>query len=287
MYYTKFPHIDQLLRYTFVDKDVRGELVQLSNSYRRFFLGRAYPRAVNRMLGELMAATSLLTATLKFEGHISLQIHGDGPVNFITVNGNHKQELRGLARVRDEVSEDLSTVKELLGPNALLVITITPERGERYQGVVAAEGDTIASLIEAYFNKSEQLRTRIWLFADGEFASGIMLQVLPAAGTSDDDFDHLVHLTDTITEHEIYVLSGEEILHRLYHQEKLELYPPQRVRFKCTCSRKNTLNALASVSPEELEEILLADSVITMTCDYCNEKYQFTEPEVREELLRR
>lgn len=271
---------DQLLRYTFIDKDVRGELVQLSTSYQRMMLGHDYPAPVQRLLGELMAATSLLTATLKFEGQISLQIHGDGPVNFITVNGTHQQELRGVARMRDELPAEAQTLKELLGAKALLVITITPLMGERYQGVVNAEGDSIAAFLEAYFEQSEQLHTRLWLDADGEHAAGMMLQVLPAAGTSAADFEHLEHLTATITANELFTLPGVEVLHRLYHEEEVELYPAQPVQFKCGCSRENTLNALASVSPAELEEILIEDGHITMTCDYCQNVYEFTAEDV-------
>ncbi|SDB19520.1 molecular chaperone Hsp33 [Pseudidiomarina indica] len=271
---------DQLLRYTFIDKDVRGELVQLSTSYQRMMLGHDYPAPVQRLLGELMAATSLLTATLKFEGQISLQIHGDGPVNFITVNGTHQQELRGVARMRDELPAEAQTLKELLGAKALLVITITPLVGERYQGVVNAEGDSIAAFLEAYFAQSEQLHTRLWLDADGEHAAGMMLQVLPAAGTSAADFEHLEHLTATITANELFTLPGVEVLHRLYHEEEVELYPAQPVQFKCGCSRENTLNALASVSPAELEEILIEDGHITMTCDYCQNVYEFTAEDV-------
>ncbi|OZB04919.1 MAG: Hsp33 family molecular chaperone [Idiomarina sp. 34-48-12] len=276
---THYP-TDKLLRYTFLEQDVRGELVQLSTSYQRMILGHNYPAPVQRLLGELMAATSLLTATLKFEGHISIQIQGDGPVNFVAVNGSHHQELRGIARVRADIADDMNDLRTLMGAKAVMVITLTPLEGERYQGVVSADNVSIAGVVEDYFLQSEQLRTRIWLHADGEHAAGMMLQVMPAAGTTLEAFEHLEHLTDTITAAELFTLPGEQVLHRLYHEEHVELYPAQPVSFKCGCSREGTLEALASVSPEELREILAEEGAVVMTCDYCQTQYRFTEQDL-------
>jgi molecular chaperone Hsp33 len=276
---THYP-TDKLLRYTFLEQDVRGELVQLSTSYQRMILGHDYPAPVQRLLGELMAATSLLTATLKFEGHISIQIQGDGPVNFVAVNGSHHQELRGIARVRSDISDEMNNLRTLMGAKAVMVITLTPLEGERYQGVVSADNTSIAGVVEDYFMQSEQLRTRIWVHADGEHAAGMMLQVMPAAGTTLEAFEHLEHLTDTITAAELFTLPGEQVLHRLYHEEHVELYPAQPVSFKCGCSREGTLEALASVSPEELREILAEEGAVVMTCDYCQTQYRFTEQDL-------
>ncbi|WP_411359095.1 MULTISPECIES: Hsp33 family molecular chaperone HslO [unclassified Pseudidiomarina] len=271
---THYP-TDQLYRYTFTDQDVRGELVQLSTSYQRMIQGHDYPASVQRLLGELMAATVLLSATLKFEGHINLQIQGDGPINFMTVNGSHHQELRGLARLRDAIDDDQNDFRTLFG-KAVMIITLTPEHGERYQGVVDANMDSLAQVIESYFTQSEQLHTRIWLHGDGEHAAGMFLQVMPAAGHDLTGFKHLETLTETMTATELYTLSSSEILHRLYHQEQIELYAPQPVRFHCGCSRDATLAALAAVSPEELQAILAEDGEIVMNCDYCRSEYRFT-----------
>ncbi|PWW10353.1 molecular chaperone Hsp33 [Pseudidiomarina tainanensis] len=270
---------DQLLRYTFIDQDVRGELVQLTSSYQRMLQGHDYAAPVQRLLGELMAATSLLTATLKFEGHIALQLQGDGPINFLAVNGSHHQQLRGIARVREAISDEQTGLRELLG-KAVMVITLTPLEGERYQGVVSGDGDSIAEIIENYFMQSEQLNTRLWLHADGEHAAGMLLQVMPAAGKDLTGFEHLQHLTATMTAAELYSLPGTEVLHRLYHEEQVEVYPPMPVSFECGCSRERTLEALATVEPSELHEILTQDGEIVMTCEYCNAQYVFSEADL-------
>jgi len=263
---------DQLSRYTFNDHDVRGELVQLTSSYQTLIRGHDYPAPVQEVLGHMMAAVSLLTATLKFEGHIAVQLQGDGPLNFVAVNGNHKQELRGIARLRAELND--TDLRSMIGKGQL-IITLTPESGERYQGVVSGDADSIAEMLENYFEQSEQLHTKVWLHADGEHAAGMLLQRLPSSGQDLTGFEHLATLTDTITAKELYTVPAEELLHRLYHEETVHLYPSQPVSFVCGCSRDKTLNALASVKPEELKEILDRDGEIVMTCDYCLTEYVF------------
>ena len=265
---------DQLNRYTFEGHDVRGELVQLTSSYQSLIRGHQYPPAVQQALGEMMAAVSLLTATLKFEGHIAVQLQGDGPLNFIAVNGNHQQQLRGIARVRGEITD--TDIRSMVGKGQL-VITLDPEQGERYQGVTSADADSIAAMLENYFMQSEQLATKLWLHADGEHAAGMFLQRMPASGKDMVGFEHLTTLTDTITEQELYTLPAEQLLHRLYHEETVHIYPPQAVTFVCGCSRERTLEALASVPVEQIKEILEADGEIVMTCDYCLTEYHFAE----------
>lgn len=263
---------DQLSRYTFNDHDVRGELVQLTSSYQTLIRGHDYPAPVQEVLGHLMAAVSLLTATLKFEGQIAVQLQGDGPLNFVAVNGNHKQELRGIARLRSEL--DHTDLRSMIGKGQL-IITLTPDSGERYQGVVSGNAGSIAEMLENYFEQSEQLHTKVWLHADGEHAAGMLLQRLPSSGQDLTGFDHLATLTDTITAKELYTVPAEELLHRLYHEETVHLYPTQPVNFVCGCSREKTLNALASVTPEELHDILDKEGEIVMTCDYCLAEYVF------------
>ena len=152
---------DLLYRYLFEEYEVRGELVQLDSTYRHIVDAQNYPVQVQKLLGELLVATSLLTATLKFEGSITVQLQGDGPVRLAVINGDHNQQLRGVARYEGELPTD-DKLQSLVG-NGQLVITITPEEGERYQGIIALEADTLATCLEQYFAQSEQLAIRLWI----------------------------------------------------------------------------------------------------------------------------
>ncbi|MFQ1686427.1 Hsp33 family molecular chaperone HslO [Aeromonas veronii] len=269
---------DLLYRYLFEEYEVRGELVQLDHTYRHVVEAQNYPVQVQKLLGELLVATSLLTATLKFEGSITVQLQGDGPVRLAVINGDNNQQLRGVARYEGELPSD-GKLQSLIG-NGQLIITITPEQGERYQGIIALDADTLAGCLEHYFARSEQLATKLWIrtgYHEGvPRAAGIMLQELPAQSEDhSNDFDHLIQLTSTIKDEELFGLQAEEILYRLYHQDKVRVFDPQAVEFRCTCSRERCEGALLQIEKEEVMEMVQELGKIDMHCDYCGAQYQF------------
>lgn len=273
---------DQLHRYLFENHAVRGELVTVSNTYQQILENHDYPAPVRLILGDMLAATSLLTATLKFDGDITVQLQGDGPLKLAVINGNNQQQMRGVARLQGDIAPD-ATLRDMVG-NGYLVITITPKEGERYQGVVGLEGDSVASCLENYFLQSEQLPTRLFI-RSGEHegrpvAAGMLLQVLPAQHVGHDDFDHLVQLTTTIKNEELFTLPANEVLYRLYHQASVTLYEPQAVSFHCHCSRERCADALMTLSDADLHEMLKQEQEIDMHCDYCGTHYLFSANEI-------
>lgn len=269
---------DLLYRYLFEEYEVRGELVQLDRTYRHIVEAQSYPVQVQTLLGELLVATSLLTATLKFEGSITVQLQGDGPVRLAVINGDNNQQLRGVARYEGTLPED-GKLQSLIG-NGQLVITITPDQGERYQGIIALEADTLAGCLEQYFAQSEQLATRLWIRTGHHEglprAAGILLQELPAQSEDHSaDFEHLEQLTSTIKDEELFGLEAEEILYRLYHQDKVRVFDPQAIEFRCTCSRARCEGALLQIGKEEAMAMVQDLGKIDMHCDYCGAEYPF------------
>lgn len=268
---------DQLNRYLFDNAHVRGELVQASTTYQEIISNHQYPQVINLLLGELLVATSMLTALLKFEGNIAVQLQGEGPVSVVVVNGDDKQQLRGVANVEGNVSSNKLTE---IFTKGYMVITITPTQGERYQGIVALDKDTLAECLEAYFEQSEQLKTHFWLRSDENNAAGMMIQALPDESDNDDDYDNLRQLTATIKDEELFSLDANTILNRLYHQEEVRIFEPQELSFVCGCSRERSGAAIISVGREEAESIIQEQGKITMHCDYCNTEYLFTNTDV-------
>ena len=273
---------NMLNRYLFEELSVRGELVQLDETYQEIISGKEYPAPIKHLLGELAVATSLLTATLKFEGSITLQLQGDGPVSLAVINGDNQHKIRGVARWDGNIAADAG-LHELMG-KGYLVITIEPKEGERYQGVVGLEGETMSDVLEGYFARSEQLKTRMWIRV-GEYegkphAAGLLLQVMPDGTGEPEDFDRLEQLTDTIKNDELFSLDAQEVLYRLYNQEKVQVFEPKDVTFHCGCSRERSAAAIITVDRNEIQQILKEEGHVSLHCDYCGTTYSFNEDEV-------
>lgn len=273
-----------LNRYLFEDLSVRGEVVQLDETYQHIITSKEYPAPIQTLLGELLVATSLLTATLKFEGSITLQLQGDGPVSLAVINGDNNQQVRGVARWDGDIADN-ANLHDMMG-KGYLVITIEPKQGERYQGVVGLEGDNLADVLEGYFLRSEQLKTRLWIRV-GEHegkphAAGMLLQVMPDGTGTPEDFEHLEQLTNTVKDEELFTLEANELLYRLYNQEKVNVFEPQPVAFQCGCSRERSAAAIITLARDDINEILAEEGFVALHCDYCGTTYSFDSAQVAE-----
>lgn len=277
-------NFDQLHRYLFQTASVRGEMVRLQKTLSPILHSTDYPLPIQQLLAEMAAATSLLTATLKFEGEVGIQIQSEGVLKYAVINATHDQTMRGVARW-DETQDTIPDTFAELVTKAYMVITITPTEGERYQGVVALDKPNLALCLEDYFLQSEQLATRVMLFtdladSDAPKSGGMLLQVLPQSSentvvTADSDFEHLSQLTKTMTADELFSLPVEQLLYRLYHEEDVELYPAQPVTFSCTCSKERSAAALQNIDKAELLTIVAEEGAISMNCQYCHSVYRF------------
>lgn len=270
---------DKLYRYLFKDRGVRGEWVRLNKTFNETLATHHYPQPVQTLLGEMMVATALLTATLKFKGNITMQLQGNGALQLAVVNANDQQQMRAVARVQGEIQENMS-LREMLG-EGVMVMTIAPEKGERYQGVVALDHATLTACLESYFQRSEQLATKL-VIATGEIAgeavsAGLLLQVMPDGTGTENDFEHLSMLATTATKTEFFTLTAKALLYRLFHEEYVEIYPAQSLHFYCGCSETRSAHALLMLGQPELNEIFTENQgVIETCCECCGKKYCFT-----------
>jgi|SRR5690554_514889 molecular chaperone Hsp33 len=271
---------DQIQRILFEQIDVRGVVAGLETSYQEVLARHDYPPVLQRVLGEMLAAVGMLSSTLKFEGRLLLQAQGEGQVKVLMAECNHHRDLRAIARFEGELADDLKF--DQLLENGRIALTIEPEKGQRYQGVVPLEGETLAQCLQAYFEQSEQLGTSIKLAADGERAAGLMLQVMPAEGRGDEDWNRISMLASTLKDDELLQLDNEALLFRLFHEEVCRLYEPQPLQFRCDCSRERSAEALKFMTEQELLDILQAQKgIIDVGCQFCNQTYNFDETDIR------
>lgn len=284
-------------RFLINDRGLRGQWTLLEASYQTVLAKHDYPLEIQGLLGELLAASILLSATLKFEGTLSIQARGEGTINLLSVECTHDHTVRAIARWQGDTRGQ--SFRELLG-KAILAITITPSQGERYQGIVPLDGDTVAQCLEHYFQSSEQLKTQIQLFHGNNRAGGLLLQALPGTGGSLEGAEQVLHgqsyeeqqearaeewhrvagLAATLSAEELLNLDCNTVLYRLFHEEKVQVFAPEMVRFHCTCSRQRTASALEQIGREELDSILAERGKVDVTCQFCNEHYVFDPVDV-------
>jgi molecular chaperone Hsp33 len=265
---------DCLHPFVFDGAPVRGEIVHLDATWRAVLERHDYPLALRNVLGELMAAAALLSSTIKFTGSLILQVQGSGPVKLLVVECTSEQTMRATAKWDEPLTP--TDFRSLVG-DGRFVITIAPQDAKQtYQGIVSLEGDDVAGALEHYMAKSEQLDTRMWLAADDKHAAGMLLQRLPGVRESNEEtWNRAVHLTQTVTAHELLKLPAREILHRLYHQEDIRLFDARLMSFRCSCSEGRVVNMLRLLGRDEVMSIVEERGAVEVDCEFCNRHYHF------------
>ncbi|MGD8483456.1 MAG: Hsp33 family molecular chaperone HslO [Thioalkalispiraceae bacterium] len=282
---------DTLQRFLFENAAIRGEVLQLDSSWQAVIENHDYPQPVKQLLGQMLSAVVLLSATLKFSGKLSLQLQGSGPISLMIAECTTGQEsevrhLRGIAHSADVVP--VGGLKELAG-DGHLVMNLEPsgESGkekERYQSIVELLGDSLSDALENYLVRSEQLDTQLWLACDEQRCGGLLIQRLPANDevTDQDAWERVQQLSATIQEPELLNLDADEIIHRLYHEEDIRLFEKEPLKFYCPCSRDRVASMLRSLGYEEVRSIIEEQSNVEVACEFCNHKYLFDAVDIEE-----
>jgi len=280
---------DKLQRFIFENAAVRGELVELPNTWQQVLSRKEYPAAVRNLLGEMLAAAALLSASLKFDGMIVMQIHGDGPVKLLVIECDSELHLRAMAKLApNAVIPEQTTMPELVNVHGRgrFVITLDPKNkipGQQpYQGIVPLDGESIAVAIENYMLRSEQVDTKLWLAANATVSRGLLLQKLPKDGGSgaavvDDQeaWNHTVTLASTVRSEELLSTDIDTLLRRLFWQETIRVFEPRHPSFQCSCTREKVGNMLLMLGQEEVDAALAELGSLSINCDFCGQHYEF------------
>ncbi|SMF61097.1 molecular chaperone Hsp33 [Alteromonadaceae bacterium Bs31] len=282
-------------RFLFEKTDIRGQIVSLEKSFQQVLLQQNLPRVLLPILGEFIAAVSLLSETLKFEGTLTLQVRGDGQVPLVVAEATNEGNVRGILKIHHDLLSgdgmpaddlfDASHLKSLVG-QGVLTLTIDPAKGERYQGIVPLDGNTLADCLSHYFQQSEQLPTKLWLFADEHHAAGLMLQSLPPQLIKDEEqrqelWSTAVQLAATVRQEELFELEHDTLLYRLFHELQCRIFPARDIQFKCSCTRARSENAIASLGREEAFTLLKEEGKIAIDCQFCGKHYAFKSADLQ------
>lgn len=272
--------------FMFENSAIRGQLVRLDRSFHTISQQRDYPSSVLRFLGATLVSNVILSTTLKYQGQTTIQIQQEGPLRVLVAKCNNHLHIRGVATWDDKATNAAlaQSVK-----HSQLVITVQPDNQvDPYQSIVNINDQPIAQVMEHFFVQSEQLPTRLWLAVNDQFAVGLLIQQLGHDKCDHEEkkaaWDEVVMLSSTVTENELLTIDNETLLRRLYHQHDVRLFEPKPVEFRCSCSFVKMQAAILVMSREEIIQLLNQYKKITVTCEYCNSEFGFSEAQIQEIL---
>jgi molecular chaperone Hsp33 len=283
--------------------NLRGRLVRLGPVVDSVLRRHDYPAPVATMLGEALTLCAALASALKFDGVFTLQAKGDGPISMLVADYRSPGDLRGYASFDAAKLEaaakraegfDATSVPRMLGAGYLAFTVDQGPDTERYQGIVALEGATLADCAHAYFRQSEQLEAGIRLAVErdtaGRWHSGaLMLQRLPPKAGADldeeeDAWRRALTFLGTVRHDELAQAqpTPRQLLYRLFHEDGVRAFEPVLLREKCRCSEERVLGVLRSFPAGERQDMAEAGpgGRIRVTCEFCNRMYDFDPADV-------
>lgn len=266
---------DSLQRFMFEHASIRGEIVHLQETYQTILKQQAYPPMVKYLLGEALMSCALLTGSIQFEGEISIQFHGDARLPLLLVQCDHHLNIRGFAKFAPNHNTEAYAQAFLQGKMSLMINQY--HQVQAYQSVVPLISTSMSENLMHYFAQSEQIATRVWLATNENHAAGILLQLMPTDNSEQREtfWEYAVQLGDTITEEELLQLENETILHRLYHETQLRIFPERKIRFQCRCNLEKMKQVLTVLGEKDIQALIQERGQVDIHCDFCNQKYVF------------
>jgi molecular chaperone Hsp33 len=292
---------------------LRGRLVRLGAALDLILHQHAYPEPVARLLAEAMTIAAALASSLNYDGVFTLQAKGDGPVRLLVADVMSGGGIRAYAQYDKDVLGKNAGKPEsagvadttLLGKGYMAFTCSLKNKDDRYQGIVALEGGTLAEAVQHYFRQSEQLSTGIVAAArrdaQGRWRGGcLLLQKMPrdggilrepgspllhmdveSASPEAEDWTRAMLVMGTCTPQELTDadIVADALLFRLFHEEGVRVYEPLRLRHECRCSQARVEGMLRALPRTEIEE-LAENGRVTVTCEFCNKSYGFSEAEI-------
>lgn len=278
----KILNTDSVQKFLLEEKNARGAIVHLTESYLQILKQHNYPPIIQQYLGEVLVAITLLMETIKLNGRMTIQFQSEGVIRLLVAQINSEGHLRGLAQW-DSSAADV----ELLNGfgSGELVITIFQKGMDRpMQSIVSLENRTISEALTFYFLQSEQLPTTFSLAVTDKYAVGMLLQLMPEdkAGCDEESWEIIAKRVKEINPKEIFYDNNESLLSFYFPNDLIRLFDARELKFQCGCNIEKMENTVRVLGEEEANLILKEKAEIVVTCEYCNHQYAFDREKVEE-----
>jgi molecular chaperone Hsp33 len=285
--------LDRAIGFTIPGRHARGRVARLGPVLDTILSAHAYPEPIERILAEALTLTALLGSTLKDpQGQLTLQAQTKGGVVKLMVCDYQGGKLRGYVDFDDDRLALLGknpSLYALFNTGHLAVTFDLGTTGQRYQGIVPLDGDSLAAAAEHYFLQSEQIPSLVRLGhrrgPDGKLiAGGLLLQHLPEGEEGRErlhvrqdhpEWQHVAAMGSTMGADELAdpSIPLETLVWRLFNEEdEVRVLAGTDLSRGCRCDATYISQVLAKFSPEERTE-MAEDGVITVDCAFCAQKF--------------
>lgn len=300
---------DAVLPFQLDASDIRGRVARLDGVLDGVLKQHDYPPVVEALVAEMALLTALIGQTVKLRWKLSLQVQSKGAVRMIATDYFAPETEGRSAKIRAYASFDRERLTDdkpfdQVGEGYFAILIDQGKGSTPYQGITPLEGGSLSECAEAYFAQSEQLPTRFELSFGKSTeggpehwrAGGVMLQHMPKAspfvaqgeGTGQvlqatdlvqgDDAENWTRanvLLDTVETLELIgpSVAPNDLLLRLFHEEKPRVFETQSVRFGCTCSEDKVRQSLSIYSARDIEKMTTPEGRVTADCQFCSSHY--------------
>ncbi len=257
-------------RFLFKELDIRGQHLSINNSWAELIYERGYSPSVRKLLGELSALAIMLANGMKHKGKITMQIQGNGIVSLLLVEVTNDLKIRGMVRSSGAIN-DTDNLDETLGEAQIVATLYNSQTDSSFQSIVPRNSQGLIQTFEDYFSQSEQLDSKLWISSTKDNLSAILIQKMPESKQNNqEDWNRISSLASTITNDELCSLSVDSLLHRLFHEEVVELFEDKSIEYKCNKDRERFEKIVFDLGEQDARSLLKERGEISIHNEICN-----------------
>jgi len=272
--------MNTIRRFLFKDLDIRGQHLSINTAWQAMIKDRGYSKQVSQLFGELSALAIMLANGMKHKGKLTMQVQGDGLVSLLLVEVTHDLQIRGMVRTEGIVTQSHS-LDQILGKGQIIATLYNAQTDHSFQSLVPRNPKGLIQTFEDYFAQSEQLDSKLWVSSTQDNLSAMLVQKMPDSKSNDEeDWHRIMALSNTITNSELRDLTAEQLLHKLFHEETVELFEDNAINYECHQDRVRFEKIIFDLGEQDARDLLQEQGEISIHNEICNEHLFFNKQDL-------
>ncbi len=272
--------MNNIQRFLFKDLNIRGQHLSINQTWQSLIEDRGYTTQVRQLFGELSALAIMLANGLKHKGKLTMQYQGDGVVSLLLVEVTHNMKIRGMVRSDGAIKES-DNLDDILGEGQMVVTLYNAQTEHSFQSLIPRNSLGLIPTFEDYFSQSEQLDSKLWVSSTKDNLSAMLIQKMPEIKNNDEEgWNRITALASTTTDEELCSLDAEQLLHRLFHEETVQLFAQDEVDYECQQDRKRFEKIIFDLGEEDARNLFKERGEISIHNEICNEHLFFNEQDL-------